>query len=249
MQVMKKIVFWALVVFALQSCKKDNTDIDISALQYEYYPTAIGTYVIYDVDSTTYNDFYSPVLITNSTYQIKEKIESVFEDNLGRPSVRIERYIRNSDAETWKLLNVWYATRTERVLERVEDNLRFVKFIFPPTEEVTWKGNTYIDQSILPVLFKEDWNYEMKDINMPLTIGATTYDSTTTVIQKNYIDFDIRFSKIEKVYSKEIYGKGVGMIYKELWNVQRQNNVNLPWREFAEKGYIITYTAIAHGME
>jgi hypothetical protein len=249
MQVMKKYFYVVILLMVFQSCKKEESALDISKLQYDYYPTEIGTYVIYDVDSTTYNDFYSPILVTNSRFQIKEKIESEFEDNLGRPSLRIERYIRNNESETWKLLNVWYATRTERALERVEDNLRFIKFTFPPAQGQTWNGNTYIDQSILPVLFKEDWNYEMTDVNKSITLAGQNYDSTVTVIQKNYIDNDLRYSVIEKVYAKEIYGKGIGMIYKELWNLQRQSNSNKSWLESAENGYIITYTAIAHGVE
>ncbi len=250
MQIMKKIIYVATISLLLFACKKEDKPVDFSKLQYDYSPSEIGRYVVYAVDSTTYNDFFTPVLVITTKFQIKEKIESQFEDNLGRPSMRIERYIRNTSSDTWKFLNVWYATRTERSLERVEDNLRFIKFAFPPTEDLTWNGNKYIDQSILPVLFKEDWNYQMIDVNKPYSLQGHNYDSTVTVIQKNYIDNDPRrFSVFEKVYSKEIYGKGVGMIYKELWNVQRQNNTNKPWIESAENGYIVTYSAIAHGIE
>jgi hypothetical protein len=246
---MKKITILLSICLLMTYCKKDNSGNIANNIGYEYYPTAIGSFVTYQVDSTNYNDFFVPVLVTNSSFQIKEKIESEFEDNLGRKSLRIERYIRNNNSENWRLLNVWYATRTERVLEKIEDNQRFIKLVFPPSKNTTWKGNKYIEKDVQPTLFDEIWNYKITSLDEPLSLGSKNYDSTLTVIQKEYIDGDSRFSLIDKVYSKEIFAKGVGMVYKELWNVQRQKNLNQPWLTSAERGYILKYTAIDYGIE
>lgn len=61
------------------------------------FPTEVGRYVVHQVDSISYNDFFTPVKIDTAHFQLKEVIESVFTDNEGHESERIERYVRYAD--------------------------------------------------------------------------------------------------------------------------------------------------------
>ena len=87
-----------VLLINISSCDKKGEAEDF---YYEYFPTEIGAYVIYDIDETIYD-----LQTTSEQYQIKELIESEFTDNLGRKSLRIERYKRS----TWPF-HAGYAAR------------------------------------------------------------------------------------------------------------------------------------------
>ena len=53
---------------------------------------------MYSVDSTYYDDFYVPTKAINTKFLLKEKIQSVFNDNLNRPTARLERYVKYYDS-------------------------------------------------------------------------------------------------------------------------------------------------------
>ena len=79
------------LIFNLYSCKKDSTIVLDAG--YAYFPNKAGHYIIYDVDSIVHNDFKKTV--DTFRFQLKEYIESVFYDNSGRPTLRIERYTKD----------------------------------------------------------------------------------------------------------------------------------------------------------
>src|SRR6266481_1017842 len=91
---MKQLIGILFLLFVLTSgffsCKKDA--IPPPDMGYNYFPNQVGRYVIYNVDSFYYAGI--PVVIDTFKFQIKEKIESMFTDNEGRPSIRLERYIK-----------------------------------------------------------------------------------------------------------------------------------------------------------
>ena len=55
--------------------------------------------------------------------------ESEFKDNMGRVALKIDRYKRNSDTSLWKYQYSCYTVSDKNMVERVEDNKRFIKFI------------------------------------------------------------------------------------------------------------------------
>ena len=122
------------------ACKKEKKAEAVD-LGYTYFPTEIGQYVIYQVDSISYNDFFNPVKIDTTHFQLKELVQSHFTDNEGRESDRLERYVRKNDSLPWVLRDVWYQTRTSTKAEKVEENVRFVKLIFPVEVNQKWNGN------------------------------------------------------------------------------------------------------------
>lgn len=188
-----------LIILAfLTSCKKDK-DLPPADLGYNYYPNNVGHWVSYHVDSVAWNAFDGTV--DTFHYQIKEIIESIFTDNQGRPTMRIERYIRQSDTNAWVIKNVWYANRTASTAERVEENIRYIKLIFPVNLSAVWNGNAYNSLS------EQDYTYTT--VYKPYSVGIYTFDSSLTVTQKDqatYIDTD---------YAIEVYAKHAGLVYKK----------------------------------
>lgn len=201
-----------LLALTLFSCKKDVSTLDMG---YDYFPDAVGHYVIYDVDSTYYDDFFSPVKATNYKFQLKEKIESIFYDNQNRPTLRLERYVKYYDsivpysAMSWTLRDVWMANKTTTTAERVEENVRFVRLIFPVRDNRSWDANAQNMEG------SRDFSYEFVDASQG--IGSTSFPS---VLQTLYDDGGRILTSRE--YRTEKYAKGVGMVYRNEIVVESQ---------------------------
>ncbi len=192
------------------SCKKDV--LPAVDMGYSYFPEEVGGYVVYDVDSFFYNDFSDH--IDTFKFQLKEKVESVFTDNQGRPTLRVERYVRFYNPSKpypsipWKLRNVWTANRTTTTAERVEENIRYTKLIFPVSSKSSWNVNAQNTQT--PV------NYSYLFADLPRNIGSFAFDSVLQVNQQDETNL------ISKKFSIERYARDVGLVYKHVIDVQSQ---------------------------
>jgi hypothetical protein len=231
----------AAVILLLASCKKDGEDF-IPDFGYDYYPDLLGSYVVYDVDSTTWDDFFRPPLVTNRKFQVKERVESYFVDNQGRDAVRIERFERDSVEGPWELKRAYFFVKSKTNVERVEENLRFVKMVFPPRVNTRWKGNKFIN----PVgnnAYLADWEYRITAASEAQTINGVNLPSTVSILLRD------RESQIQKVFAREVYAEGVGLVYQEWMNLEAQSNFDLPWPDRAERGFSVKMQVVEYGVE
>ncbi|MBX7224391.1 MAG: hypothetical protein K1X55_00035 [Chitinophagales bacterium] len=235
------IIFIVLTLFVL-SCQKDSSEDFILRYGYEYFPDEEGNYVIYNVDSITYNDFFNPVLVTRKSFQLKEVIGESFTDLSGRPSKKLYRYTRENASSTWNIADVYYQTLNKNTAEKVEENLRYIKLVFPIKSGKEWSGNIFINPAD-NLSYLEDWTYQMQAVDEPFSNAALSFDSTLTVLQQ----YDS--SAINLTSSKEVYAKGAGLVYKELKVLTSQNNFDQPWEQRAEQGFILRMSAIEYGKE
>jgi len=240
----------------LVSCKKETASVNFD-LGYNYFPDDSGSYVIYKVDSVLYNNFDVNNLKRFSSYYLKEIITEQFIDNLGRTARKVERYTTDSLNHNWRFSNVWYIVKTDRNIEKVEDNIRYIKLTFPVIKNNTWRGNKYVDTkpSFINLRFNStysfDWTYSITGINENYTFsdaGETlSSDSTLTVLQA------ADSSLIQKVYSFERYARNIGMVYKEFWRLDAQINPDsIPQQNYENRtvfGFLVRQQAIAHGKE
>ena len=235
---MKQLTLLTLLVITccLFACKKEKS-IEELDLGYAYFPNETGRYVIYQVDSISYNDFFTPVRIDTAHFQLKELIESHFTDNEGRECERIERYVRKNDSLPWVLRDVWYQTKTPVRAEKVEENVRFIKLIFPITSTQKWNGNAYNTIG--------NYEYAYKNIDAKKTINGIKFDSTITVNQQ--LDSNL----IEKKYQVEIFAKNIGMVYKRFVDVQDKSSSiePKPFPERIDAGTDYTYRVISFGKQ
>lgn len=231
------LLFPILVLFAFGCDKEDPFQPDF---KYGYFPLETGFYAIYDVDSIFYDDFFTPTKVDSTSYQIREYIESTFTDLQGREAFRIERYRRDSPAQSWQVKNVWFAVRTATAAERVEDNLRFIKLTFPPRVNERWEGNQFIETKD-KLAFMDGWEYEYLSIDEPHELNGHFFDSTLTVFQR---DRDVL---TEWVFAKEMYAKNVGLIFRE-WKYLKKQDVTVPWSE-ARSGFIYRKKIAEFGYE
>lgn len=214
---MQRIIGFFFMAFILSagssSCKKEkDPDIDMG---YNYFPDQVGKYVVYDVDSFYYDDV--ALQMDTFKFQIKEKIQSTYLDNQNRTTLRLERYARYYNASIpysalpWVLRDVWAENRTATTAEKVEENVRFIKLIFAPKREKTWNGNAQNTNG--------DQTYSYQFVDLPRTIGGTSFDSVLQVNQKD------NSSLISKAYYIEQYAKRTGLVYKQVIDIQSQPNI------------------------
>ncbi len=170
-----------------------------------YFPLQTGRYIIYDVDSIGYWGFADSVIVRS--YQIREEIDSPYVDASGQKAYRLVRSYRKSQNDPWVITDVWSAMRTATTAEKVEENLRFIKQVFPISEGRRWYGNAYINTDS-PHTWLAGWVYKYEQVHTPSTIGNFYFDSTITVVQRDMEN------AIEKMYFEEKYARRVGLIYK-----------------------------------
>lgn len=187
----------AATLLLLVSCRKDASEpIDFG---YSYFPTQVGTWITYDVTEIEH-DTAAVVRHDTANYQIMEVIESSFLDLEGRETQRIERYKRDSISGPWIIKDVWYSTLTAVRAEKVEENERFIKLIFPPKVGKAWNGNAFNTMN--------EWDYVYSATHDPVTLGSLSFDSTTTVLQRE------NHNLVEYEQAEEVYANGVGLVYK-----------------------------------
>src|SRR5258708_32183259 len=88
-----RLIGLTLSVVLIFSCGKKTEEYQSEPLS-NYYPLSVGKYITYRLDSTVFTNFGHNTVVRK--YQVKHVIESSTTDNLGRPSYRIYRYIRDS---------------------------------------------------------------------------------------------------------------------------------------------------------
>ena len=233
------IVFLCSVLFF--SCKKkDSENSDGIDLGLSYYPKDLGKFVIYDVDSTIYTDLSKDTLVFK--YRIKEKFVENYTDNLGLPAIRVMRYIKKYDpmvpydSMPWSIKEAWTVSGDQRSIQVVESNLRFTKLIFPVQLNSTWNGNANNSNA------EQMYFYEY--IDKAETIGNVNLSQVLQVKQKSLRTLISYQNYVEK------YAKGVGLVYREITDLQSNNIIaNKDVEERIEQGIIYKQTLLTHGSE
>lgn len=227
-----------------------------AAAQYPYFPLEIGKYLEYTVDSVVYDfDLSGGTRIDSSRTWVRETVTDSLRDQQGQLVFSIERYERRSDTSAWQLRRVASAGRTATQAFRSDDNLRFLKLVFPFDRRSDWNGNLWIDpyreiqiagERLQPFV---NWHYEIDSLDVPGQIGAFAFDSLLVVTEVD------ETNAIERRLSRVKYAKHLGPVYQEQWILDSQycndnpvpsDCLSKPWVQKAEKGFILKQVLIRH---
>ncbi len=235
--------FFIILIFIISCNKKVETPPDLG---YDYAPAIIGKYVVYDVDSTVYNESMDTIYYK---YRIKEKLEEIYVDNESRKAIKLVRYIKkydpllSYDQTVWQIKDVWNYTKTPTTLEVVEEDVRFTKLSFPIKENASWNGNANNS--------KGEWNYTYKYIDQAEKINGTMFENVLYVEQKD----DKNENRIHRQYYIEKYAKNIGIVYKEIKDLYSKtvklypNGLPIPVEERITYGVIYKLTYVTDGIE
>jgi hypothetical protein len=227
-------IFTVIAVLILfYSCKK--TEEYTSEPVSDYLPLTVGKYITYRIDSTVFTNLGRNEEIHK--YQVKHEVETQITDNLGRPSYRIIRYLRDSmGTKPWTVSGTYFATPLNDQVEVIEDNLRFIKLHIPLTLDFSWKGNKYLSNNpyLSLYVFNNDdkmnnWDYRYDTFEPTTTIGGQAVNNVFTIPQvdealnapvTSFSSYGARNFAVEK------YAKSIGLVYREniLWEYQPNAN-------------------------
>ncbi len=216
-------LFILFLLFFNTACKKEVVT-PPADLGYAYFPTDVGHWVLYEVDSL----YYQAGVRVEKRFQLKEVVQDSYDDLEGRASISLVRYRRNFDPNTpydqlsWDAGYAVSATRTAQNLQYTEDNQTYLRLIFPPQNSKKWNGNAFNAQAA--------WTYTYSDVNKASSLAAG-FDSTITVNQSGLND-----PIINTQVGKEVYAKHVGLVYKTqtILNVQGQDTAGTSYTLIAK---------------
>ena len=190
---------------------------------------------------------------------LKEEVVSILDVNNGTTNYILERFFRKDLSEPWEIQDVWNIVKYDSKVERVEENLRFIKMVFPVAEGSQWNGNAFINAdtsvafagSLVAIYQFWDSNYRYSRVDESEQIGSFNLDSVVTIIQSDTQLSDV----INYRFSTEKYARNVGLVYKEMRIIESQccgpqDSMSLSicqaldWEERAEKGFKLVQKVI-----
>lgn len=240
----KKLYKGLIIYFIIFLSACQNTlDPDEDRLGYDFFPIQLGHFIVYDVEEITYTVIEDPVI---ERYQLRELILEEITDIDGERAFRLERARRNNILENWGNEIFWQTKRNTTQAIRIEDNLPFIRLVFPTEDGVTWDGNAQNGE--------ENQTYTIQDFDRRFELDGQNYSRTLKVIQSDVC------SLVELNRQMEVYSRDIGLIYKQDWQVvfkpsqipnntfcENENVFEKPDEFLIESGKVITYKIIEHG--
>lgn len=235
---LKHLVAFCLLPFALCvllfSCKDEQDALNID-YKYGYFPIDSGHYVTYDVDSVfSYNSSFTK---DTAHYQLMEVITDTFYDNLNQLNYELTLYRREDAGSPWLFDRKWFVIKTQYNVQKIEDNIRFIKLVFQPEQDKAWNGNLYVPTTDQFRVY-QNWDYHYESVDIPYSINGFNLDSTLSVSEVDNTNF------IEKTFRKEVYAKNVGMVYQEFDIKSRQTSGS--WETGDWNGFSLRMRMIDH---
>ena len=225
------IFFFVLSAALLVSCSEKTISPDNNRLGLEYFPLETGQFRVYDVDEI----LYSISSFDTLKYQLKESVVSTFENAEDGITYTIHREKRNTDQETWKLDSVWSARKTNSIAVSVENNISFVKMVFPIKNDLRWDGN------VLNSLAEKQYVYDMNLEKM--TFSEQVFTDLVKVIQS-----DVEENIVNRDERYEIYAKEVGLVEKYGMSLM-YCTVDCPSQKTIVSGRFIQQTLTSYGQD
>ena len=201
------ISFCIIALLALSACHKENivpADVEFSADK-QYFPLETNKSLIYKVTEITIDkpsDYYDTIV-----YYLRERTDIPFIDNEGDTAYRIERF-KSQTTSNWTISDAWEAKLTTYTAEKVEENQRFIKIKFPLAIGKYWNGNL---------------KNELDDKDCTITSLSSKYKNENIQLDSCLsITRDSSVTQISKQYDVETYARNIGLVYKEITDINSQ---------------------------
>ncbi len=214
-------IFFSVAILAIVvgGCSKETETFESATLQ-DYFPMAVGKVFTYRLDSIVPTAFGTA--LTTRYYLAKDSVESQFNDNAGRPSFRIFRFITDTlAAQPYRFAATYVATvdNNTKQVEYVDNNLRFIKLHLPIKEGFTWRAHGFIDTKSInsTVSYLDEWEYDYRNVGENYTVRNKTYNNCVTVSQRDETNPPGPFNPgnyQQRNFGEEVYAKGIGLVYK-----------------------------------
>ena len=221
---------------------------------YEYFPLAVGQETLYRMDSVVLRPQVGGILYDSVQLEVRETLVDTIRDLEDKLWYRGERYDRRLDSVEWRFRQTFLLRREDNRALRREDNLEFVKMVFP-LRGGNWDGHAAFDQyreievGGQPIQIFADWSYRYLQTEGPAVLGSPDgvggefYDDVVIIEGADYENL------LNRRFSLEAYNADIGLVFRQMEVFETQCQVccggdtgtclDLPWTEKAEGGFII----------
>ena len=230
-----KLFFLLSLAIILSSCGDTETaepipplDPDLGKSYFFLEPNKYREYDVFEIR-------YSAVDISDTLeYQLREEVREAFTNGLGQESRIIHRLIRSNDQEEWQLDSVWSARVVDQRAITTENNLPFVKMVFPVDTTRRWDINQFNGRDVVISKFKS--------FNEPFTVELNTFLEAMEIEISNVTDL-ITF----RDNRTEVYADSIGLVLKDYDVVKLCSRQECLGQNIVESGRRYRETLTAHG--
>jgi len=219
--------------FFFAACSNESLEVAPSDIGTSFYPSNVGSYWVYDVVKIDY--VFSG---DNDTlrYQLKEVVKDTFVNLHGSESKFLYRYTKGLDQDDWELDSIWTLQVNNSQVIITENNVPFLKMVFPIKEGAQWDGNSFnVNEPDL---------YVMKNVYQPYKWQDSVYNSSLSIVQSDEFD-EITGKDIRK----EVYINDIGLVYKESTVLSYCSDTECLGQQKIESGSYLEQKLIEYGKE
>jgi hypothetical protein len=238
---MRRGCFLFILIGAIAACSSEdpvNPDTGLS-----YFPLKTGKSWIYQVEETTITQSIESV----ANYDLRVTVTDSTKNSSGGYTYILHREKKASNTSPWQPLDTWSASLLINQMTQNESNTVFVKLIFPPASGLKWNGNQYNNLPDNGNVFngKDSETYQVTDFDKSIALETgLEYPKTLTVIQNNFTD-DI----VGRDERSEVYARDVGLIYKEVIQLQYCTTPSCLGQQKVDNGVIYRQTLKAYASQ
>ena len=201
-----KLYFYTLILLAsvaLYSCAPDEPLKPVKPPFSSVYVGKISTYAVEEI----HHDAFTRTTDTLN-YRLRETVEELYIDAAGDTAYKVRIDRSEIPENTWVFDQYAIEQKDVYGLERIENDSRKVKLIYPVSDGKRWDVNLFN---------AEDPQYGYyQDVDQPYPTSDSMYPETVNVILANQTNFI--FSHIET----EIYARNTRLIKKEIIQTETQ---------------------------
>lgn len=190
-----------LVLLVLLACGDDER---LRVSDTGYFPLRKGFYQIYAVEQIEYRLMEKTEDIT---YQLKTEVVDSFQNQQGGYTYTLHRSRRNTPADPWQFQQVWSVRLTTINVVVYEENIPFIKIVFPATVNRKWDGNALNNSP------KDEYILARSGNAYQLETGQTT-GPYIQIMQEDSGDF-FNVNKRE-----ESYVHGIGLVDRRVTKIE-----------------------------
>lgn len=199
-----------LISILLWSCETESIPPQDTRLGLGYYPLEVGNYYIYNVQDIRYIFGQAPDTLR---YQLKEVVTDSLMGQSHEIIYRLERYSKMQAESIWHLDSVWTARKNTSRVVVIENNVPYVKLVFPFKLGLEWDGNA-LNSRTEQIYTLTSTSDEVKNDVAGRSSLDSLLNSSLTVIQKQSED-----TIITDIRKLETYVEGIGLLYKKSLNL------------------------------
>ncbi|MEM7549840.1 MAG: hypothetical protein AAF363_09200 [Bacteroidota bacterium] len=201
---MRKGIVILLVLFGLTSCGDGDPEPFNLEQELEFFPLQTGFFRTYNVENVLFRNTGE---VDTVRFFMKESVVDSFPNAESGFTYIINISNKENLEDPWEVDSVWTARRNTTNAVQTEENISFIKLVFPFEEGAIWNGNAFNNMGVD--------EYRMENVEQPMTLDSLSFEQTVTVIENDFEDG----ITIDDVRS-ETYSSNIGLIQRKQLFIQ-----------------------------